>query len=150
MTAGFFQQHSARVKRRAPSARLQPFVVAVLLVAALLPRPASAAGEPAPELVTVVMVEYRFQPSSIELRQGVSTRLHLVNKGAELHEFTAPEFFAAARVSNPGALANGGQEVVLQPGETKDIDLVPLRSGSFTLTCADHDWEGMTGEIVVR
>jgi uncharacterized cupredoxin-like copper-binding protein len=77
-------------------------------------------------------------------------RLHLENHGKDLHEFTAPEFFAAAIVGNPDVLANAGQEIVVQPGTAVDVDLVPLKPGTYKLICADHDWDGMTGEINVE
>jgi hypothetical protein len=47
-------------------------------------------------------------------------------------------------------LANGGQEIVLQPGTAVDIDLVPLKPGTYSLIYADHDWADMTGEIIVE
>jgi plastocyanin len=74
----------------------------------------------------------------------------LENRGKDLHEFTAPEFLADALVRDPGALANAGQEVVVQPGRVVDVYLVPMRAGTFRLTCADHDWDGMVGEIIVE
>ena len=100
--------------------------------------------------IDVVMVEYRFVPDRLTLRHGVPYLLHLENHGTELHEFTAPAFFAASLVRDPGRLANGGQEVVLQPGTTANIALIPQHAGHFDLRCADHDWAGMTGEIVVK
>ena len=77
----------------------------------------------------VELVDYRFIPDHLTFRHGVTYRLHLENHGKDLHEFTAPAFFAEAIVRDPGKLANGGQEVVVQPGETADIDLVPQRAG---------------------
>jgi uncharacterized cupredoxin-like copper-binding protein len=103
-----------------------------------------------PELVTVVMTEYAFQPSELRFRQGVAYRLHLENRGRELHEFTAPDFFKAATVANPRVLVQDGREVVLQPGEQKDVELVPERAGRYDLRCADHDWAGMIGEITIE
>jgi plastocyanin len=29
------------------------------------------------------------------------------------------------------------------------VDLMPVRPGTFKLICANHDWDGMVGEIVV-
>jgi uncharacterized cupredoxin-like copper-binding protein len=103
-----------------------------------------------PEVVRVELVDYRFVPDHLTFRHGVTYRLHLENTGKELHEFTAPDFFAEAVVRDPGKLANGGQEVVVQPGETADIDLLPQRPGHYDLTCADHDWDGMVGSIEVE
>ena len=77
-------------------------------------------------------------------------RLHLENHGKDLHEFTAPEFFADALVRDPALLANGGKEVVVQPGPKIDVYLVPMKPGTFRLICADHDWDGMVGEITVE
>jgi uncharacterized cupredoxin-like copper-binding protein len=100
--------------------------------------------------VTVTMSEYHFAPARIELRRGVPYRLHLVNNGSELHEFTAPDFFRAAGVRNPRALVADGHEAVLRPGEAKDVFVVPLRAGTYKLSCADHEHLGMAGEIVVE
>ena len=100
--------------------------------------------------MTVVMVDDRFQPDHLTFEHGDVYRLHLENHGKELHEFTAPEFFAAAVVRNPGQLANAGHEVVVQPGASADIYLEPLKAGTYELTCADHDWDGMVGHIVVK
>src|SRR4051812_43000755 len=69
------------------------------------------------ETVVVEMFDHRFEPNALEFRRGKPYRLEPVNRGRELHEFTAPEFFRAAAIRNPEALALGGGEVVLQPGE---------------------------------
>jgi uncharacterized cupredoxin-like copper-binding protein len=102
------------------------------------------------ETVIVTMVEYRFEPDRFVFRRGIAYRLHLDNRGRELHEFTAPAFFKAVQLGNPEILSREGQEVVLQPGEQKDVYFVPLRAGRYPLTCADHDWEGMIGDIIVQ
>jgi plastocyanin len=131
------------------------------LVAALLcATPLAAAPAPAPapgkvdwakaKRVDVVMLEYKFVPNHLSFRRGIAYRLRLENQGKELHEFTAPEFFAAITLRDPKVLWTGGQEVVVDPGATVDVDLVPLRPGHYDLRCEDHDWAGMTGEIDVQ
>lgn len=100
--------------------------------------------------VSLVMVDDRFIPDRLSFRHGVPYKLHLENHGKDLHEFTAPEFLADTVVRDPDLLANDGKEVVLQPGLAMDLYLLPLRSGAFRLICADHDWDGMMGEIVVE
>jgi uncharacterized cupredoxin-like copper-binding protein len=100
--------------------------------------------------INVLMVENSFIPERLTFRHGMPYQLHLENHGKELHEFTAPAFLAAAIVRDPRMLSNGGQEIVLQPGTSVDVDLVPLKPGTYNLTCADHDWDGMTGEIIVE
>jgi len=100
--------------------------------------------------MNILLTDNRFVPDHLTFRHAVPYRLHLENHSKDLHEFTAPEFFAAAIVGNPGVLANAGQEIVVQPGEAVDVDLVPLKPGTYTLICADHDWDGMVGEITVE
>jgi uncharacterized cupredoxin-like copper-binding protein len=114
------------------------------------PPPASNVDWSHAQPISVLMVDDRFVPDRLSLRHGEPYRLHLENHGKDLHEFTAPAFFAHAIVRDPGALANGGQEVVLRAGTAIDVHLMPLAPGTYRLICADHDWDGMTGEIVVE
>jgi len=100
--------------------------------------------------VDVTMIEYSFIPNHLVFRPGIPYRLHLENRGKELHEFTAPTFFQAVTLRDRHVLWIGGQEVVVQPGASADIDLIPRHPGRFELSCADHDWAGMTGEIIVQ
>lgn len=100
--------------------------------------------------ITVVMVDYRFQPDHLRLEHGVPYVLHMVNRGGDTHEFTAPAFFAASLVRDKRQISREGQQVVLQPGATADIALMPLRAGHFDLRCDDHDWDGMVGAIDVK
>ena len=53
-------------------------------------------------------------------------------------------------IANPEALNPEGTEIVVQPGEKKDLYFVPRQAGRFPFICADHDWAGMTGDIVVE
>ena len=62
------------------------------------------------------MVDNRFVPDRLTFKHGVPYQLHLENHGNDLHEFTAPEFFADAIVRDPSVLANGGKEVVVRAG----------------------------------
>ncbi|HTV44089.1 MAG TPA: hypothetical protein VMF05_02130 [Stellaceae bacterium] len=101
-------------------------------------------------LVTVVEVEYRFVPNHLVFRRGLAYRLHVVNRGRELHELTAPAFFKTVRLHNPGALGPDHRQLVVDPGTEKDIYFIPKRAGRYDMRCADHDWAGMTGEITVK
>lgn len=102
------------------------------------------------EPINVMLIDDKFVPDHLTFRHAMPYRLHLENHGKELHEFTAPEFFSASVMRDPAVLKNGGQDIVVQPGATADVDLEPLKSGSYKLTCADHDWDGMTGDITVK
>jgi uncharacterized cupredoxin-like copper-binding protein len=102
------------------------------------------------QTVTLVETDYTFDPNRLTLRLGIPYRLRIENRGEELHEFTAPAFLAAVELRNPDALTPDRSEVVLQPGEQKDLLLVPRQAGRYPFICADHDWAGMTGEIAVE
>ena len=102
------------------------------------------------ETVTLVGTEYGFAPNHLTFRVGSAYRLHLENRGKELHQFTAPTFLKTVEIVNPEALNPEGTEIVVQPGEEKDLYFVPKQAGGFPFICADHDWAGMTGEIVVE
>jgi uncharacterized cupredoxin-like copper-binding protein len=100
--------------------------------------------------VVVRLVDDRFEPAELVLEHGKSYRLRLENRGRELHEFKAAAFFGAAKIENRAVLTPDGSEVVLQPGQTKEVELVAPAPGSYELSCPDHDWDGMIGKIVVR
>ena len=102
------------------------------------------------ETVTVVTSEYGFTPSRLTFRAGVPYRLHLENHGKELHEFTAPAFLQNAELRNRDGVNAERTQILIQPGEQKDVYLVPKGTGRYPLICSDHDWAGMTGEIVVE
>ena len=96
------------------------------------------------------MNEYHFIPDQLTFQHGTVYRLHLVNQGKELHEFTARAFFASTTVRDPKVLVSAGNEVSVPPGGSVDIDFIPNRAGRYELTCADHDWAGMVGRIMVK
>jgi uncharacterized cupredoxin-like copper-binding protein len=111
---------------------------------------ALGATAPAAETLNLVMVDYRFVPDHLTFRHDVHYRLHLENHGKETHEVTAPTFFATAKIDNPDALNREHSEIVMQPGETKDVFLTPGKPGTYDLRCSDHDWNGMVGGITVE
>jgi uncharacterized cupredoxin-like copper-binding protein len=124
----------------------------VLLAAVLAALPIGSAGAvdwSKAKKVTVVTVEYAFKPASLNFQKGIAYRLHLDNQGKETHEFTAPEFFKAVQMRDTKALNADQTEIVVQPGEKKDLYFVAQQPGSFKLRCADHDWAGMVGDITI-
>ena len=102
------------------------------------------------QTITVIATEYAFDPGRLTFRVGVPYRLHLENRGEELHEFTAPAFLKSVELGNPDALNADRTEMILQPGEQKNLYLVPRQPGRYPFSCADHDWAGMTGEVIVE
>lgn len=104
----------------------------------------------APTVVTVQAKEYDFVPPDVRLRHGALYDLRLENVGKETHELTAPAFFKAAAVETPDVLSGEGREILVQPGERKDLIFRAPASGIYDMRCADHDWAGMVGKIVVE
>ena len=109
----------------------------------------AADGSPARPL-TVVASEYQFSPAKLSFKRGVAYRLHLENHGKELHEFHAPDFFKAVELGDPTVLNADKTEILIHPGEAKDLTFVAKKPGRYKLICADHDWAGMTGSITVK
>jgi uncharacterized cupredoxin-like copper-binding protein len=132
----------------ASSTRLPALFIALLLMT-LAPATVLAADWSKAKTVTVVTVEYAFRPSKLSFHKGVAYRLHLDNQGKETHEFTAPEFFKAIDMHDPAPVNADKTEIVLQPGEQKDLYFVAKQTGSYPLTCSDHGWAGMNGGITV-
>jgi uncharacterized cupredoxin-like copper-binding protein len=119
------------------------------LLGLLLGAPLASAA-PKPVLINVVMVDYKFEPDHLTFQHDVYYQLHLENHGKETHEFTAPVFFATADIANPDVLNREHAEVLMQPGDKKDVFLTPHKPGNYDLRCADHDWYGMVGGITVK
>ena len=69
------------------------------------------------EPLTVIMVDNSFQPDHITFHAGQPYELRLENHGKDLHEFTAPAFLKAATIRDKKLLANGGTDIVVQPGQ---------------------------------
>jgi len=113
---------------------------------------AASAIRSAPQTIKLdlFMIDYRFIPDHLTFQHDVHYRLHMENHGKETHEVTAPTFFATADIDNPEVLNSEHTEIVMQPGETKDLFLTAHKPGTYDLRCSDHDWNGMVGGITVE
>jgi uncharacterized cupredoxin-like copper-binding protein len=117
---------------------------AILLVAAM------AGAAPPTVTLDLSMIDYSFIPDHLTFEHDLRYRLHMENHGKETHEVTAPTFFATADIENPDVLNRERTEIVMQPGDTKDLFLTPHKPGKYDLRCSDHDWYGMVGGITVK
>jgi uncharacterized cupredoxin-like copper-binding protein len=127
------------------------FAVAVLTIAAgVLLVVVLTRSDPTAAMINLTMVDYRFNPDHFTFRHDVRYRLHMENHGKETHEVTAPTFFATATIENPEVLNREHTEVVMQPGDVKDMYLTAHKPGTYDLRCSDHDWNGMVGGITVE
>ncbi len=123
-----------------------------VLIASLfaIPLPALAQDSPAdaPPRVEVRLSSFDFEPRAIALTAGRPVVLHLVNTGGGGHNFSAPQFFAAATAVS-GPVNEGTVEV---PGhQSVDIRLTPS-PGTYRLRCTHtmHTAFGMRGTITVE
>ena len=131
--------------------RLDPSLSATAAALVLaLALPAEAADWQKTRNVTVAANEYRFAPRTLSFKRGVAYRLHIDNRGKEMHEFHAPEFFRAVELGNPSVLNVDQTEIVVPPGEAKDLVFVAKTPGRYKLICSDHDWAGMIGNITIK
>jgi uncharacterized cupredoxin-like copper-binding protein len=126
--------------------RIAPWALLPLLCAAASPPAAWSHAQP----MTVVMVDNQFEPDHLVFHAGQAYALKLVNRGKDMHEFTAPAFLKEASIRDPKLVSNSGTDIVVQPGRTVTVTLMPRTKGEYDLTCADHDWDGMTGHISVQ
>ena len=46
---------------------------------------------------------------------------------------------------SPDVLSGEGREILVQPGDAKDLVFRAPAPGTYAMTCADHDWAGMWG-----
>ncbi len=140
------RHHSTRGRRPLPAG----LALAVLLAAFAVPGSGLAAEPKGAKQVTVVATESKFTPNKLAFRRGIPYRLHVENRGKEMHEFNAADLFKSSKISNPMVLNPDKTELVLKPGEAKDLYFIPKKAGHYRLFCPDHDWAGMTGEITVE
>lgn len=127
-----------------------PALVVAATALAMVAQSAAAADRPKAQAVTVVTTEYGFSPAQLTFKRGIAYRLRVKNRGKELHEFSAPEFFKASNLGNPGVLNADKSEIAIPPGQVKELRFTPQQAGHYRLICPDHDWAGMTGEITVE
>jgi uncharacterized cupredoxin-like copper-binding protein len=102
------------------------------------------------EQVEVTLKNFDFVPSEVRLQAGRPYELVITNAADGGHDFTAPEFFAAAQIMESDApLVESGQ-VDLEGGQSVTVHLVPAE-GSYDLVCTHfgHPALGMRGSITV-
>jgi plastocyanin len=112
---------------------------------------ASTAAPGQPPMVAIELSNFRFSPNAIQLRAGVPTVLRLHNASNGGHNFSAPEFFAAARLDPRTAAAVGGGTIEIPGRGVVTMTVVPTR-GRYRLKCTHtlHSAFGMKGTIVVN
>ncbi|MEO6360003.1 MAG: cupredoxin domain-containing protein [Sphingomicrobium sp.] len=118
-----------------------------LMFAAAASLAATAAAAQTP-VQHVELRSYAYGPKAIRLAAGKPVTLHFMNRAGKAHDFTAPRFFAAARILS-GSAPRG--QIELAAGQTAAITLVPS-AGTFKVHCGHpfHKQLGMSAVIEVR
>ena len=117
-----------------------------LIPLALLVFPATtlaAQDQAGPRTVEVQLSSFDFTPSTINLHAGQAVTLHLVNSGNGGHNFSAPEFFAAATVA---ALALWLQEHEAKPGQAAAIARAVLKIAAMPAAELQSELESRRAE----
>jgi plastocyanin len=101
--------------------------------------------------VTVKMTDFDYAPSALTFAAGKPVKLVLVNAGSDLHDFSAPAFFASSALKT-GSAGPAGGKVAVKKDQTAEIDLIPGAPGKYPLECTEllHAMLGMTGTITVN
>jgi len=97
------------------------------------------------------LTNYAFAPSTLNLTAGTTYHLHFINSGSKDHNFSAPQFFAAAQVAPEDQAKVEKGRVALESGQSVDITVTP-GPGTFPVECTHfmHKMMGMHGSIVVQ
>src|SRR6478735_84976 len=99
----------------------------------------------------VELSNFDFAPHELHLRAGQPVALVLANIASGGHDFSAPEFFAAARIEPADAALVTEGEIDVPAKSTRTVHLVPA-AGTYKLSCTHmmHAMFGMRGTIVVE
>jgi Cupredoxin-like domain len=125
--------------------------LAFLIVIAALAIPASAQEWPRAPEYDVLLTSYDIQPEVIRLAAGEPVRLRFVNDSHQRHDFTAPDFFRAARLRGRDAALVQGGSIRVAPLSTRTIALIP-RAGRYRVASRDLRQRllGMQARIIVE
>jgi uncharacterized cupredoxin-like copper-binding protein len=98
----------------------------------------------------VELSSFDFAPRELHLRANEPYTLVLTNVASGGHDFSAPEFFAAARIRPGDAELIDDGEIEVPGKSTRTVHLIPA-PGRYKLTCTHtaHALLGMKGRIIV-
>ena len=124
--------------------------VLVLLAVPLTPMSPAQAQSMTP--ISITLTNYAFTPSALNLKSGMTYHLHFINSGSKDHNFSAPQFFAAAQIAPEDQAKVEKGRVALEGGQSLDITVTPDHPGTFAVECTHfmHKMMGMHGNIVVQ
>lgn len=123
-------------------------MIRTMFLAALIVGSSGPAEQP--QTVSVRLSSFDFTPQTLRMRAGVPIVLRLENSGGG-HNFSAPAFFATARIEPASAALVRRGAVEVPSRGVRELRLVPA-AGRYRLRCTHtfHTALGMRGEIVVE
>lgn len=103
----------------------------------------------------VGLESFDFQPDTLRLKKGRPYVLRLTNLASGGHNFDAPAFFATTALATGPVerkLGTDGGVIEVEAGRTMEVRLIPLKAGTYPLTCSHplHESFGMYGKIIVQ
>ena len=110
----------------------------------------AASAAPQAERIAIELSDFAFAPAALRLRRDRPYLLHFVNKGSGGPNYSAPAFFAAARIDPADAAFVRKGTVEVARGQSGTVRLVPA-AGRYKVKCTHfiHPAFGMRGTIVV-
>ncbi len=140
--------------------RGRPWLALVLAVAVSGAAVACRDGEAADREVTIVVTEFRYEPSRIGAKVGERVRIVVQNRGTVLHDLTTEHF--NGDVKPAGGVEHGSStgadhasnifHVAVDSGQTRELVFQAHAPGEYTLFCTvlGHRDAGMTARLIVE
>jgi len=122
-----------------------------IAVAAACPAAWAQTAQTGAETVNISLSDYAFAPATLSLKAGTTYHLHFINAGSKDHDFTAPQFFAAAQVAPADQAKIKRGTVAIDKGQEMDVTITP-GAGDYKVICTHfmHNMMGMHGTITVQ
>ncbi|HEV8340361.1 MAG TPA: cupredoxin domain-containing protein [bacterium] len=119
--------------------------------------PALPVAAQAKRTIRIVATSYKFEPSLVQVRQGETVVLELVNADTEGRNHSlAAELFEKANATSRGDVARTGsfegrRFFAAAPGKQLEVEFVASERGSFAFFCgiSNHAAMGQVGAINV-
>ncbi len=135
-------------------------LIAILILVPLLSAAAAPAPTPppSPRVVRIVMDEYSFTPSTVQLKAGETIRLELVNAGTVQHQFRSTIFRGVnVYVRTPGfdTRAERMEVIYIRPRVLVTLEFSRKTPGEYEFWCSErsngkrHRDLGERGKFVV-
>jgi len=144
--------------------KLRSVAILTAFGALALVLPACSSG-PEPMQVNMQASEFRFEPSTIEVKAGQQLTVMMQNMGTVEHDFVIQEIpvegtAAESATAQPGmaghSMAGTGMEPAVHMGAmagmTDSVTFIPTKPGTYEFFCAvaGHKEAGMVGTLIVR